>query len=305
MERDINPVLDPNNYIQSRTPDVTELSNLIKKAKGPSRTMAEFAEACGISASTFSRIANGKIIQPLSIEVLSQIWLNADSESGVYIYSLTAANGMTSKDFRDRKEGRRPGSYDADERRFSLENEMKNIISTELLERGLGILSQKRVDKDSNIPAAVGGCGRGNLLLKLQGYEPRYWKYQTMAFTGIKRVSIGQEPELGIDYECEADFMFHDEAETFLLDAWETERMHDIKISYVFPDAELFDAFYHRVEKAQVNNWISIIWVDLNRKEVMEEKFLTRRDGRTMSSLFDLPRLSDPEEAGEDGYNGF
>lgn len=290
-----NPVLNPDNYIQTRTPDVSELANLIRKAKGINRTMSEFAEVCGVSASTFSRIANGKITQPLSLEILAKICLNADPDAGVYIRNLTVANGMVTKDFLSRKDSRGLNSQ-KDEQRFSVENEMKNIISAALLERGLAIAYQKRIHISEGVPAIASGCGRGNLLVRIQGYEPSYWKYKTMSYTGIKRCVVGNSPSEGIDYECEADFMFHDEAEYFLLDAWEPEKLCKVKMTYVFPDREIYEAFYKKVENAGVHNWISIVLIDLKLRCVIEERFLHRVDGKTCSSVFELPLIEDDEE---------
>ena len=68
-----NPILDERLYMQTRVPDITELGNLLKKAKGSNRTMAEYAKECGVSPSTFSRIATGKITQPLSFETVVNI----------------------------------------------------------------------------------------------------------------------------------------------------------------------------------------------------------------------------------------
>lgn len=290
-----NPVLNPDNYIQTRTPDVSELANLIRKAKGVNRTMSEFAEMCGVSASTFSRIANGKITQPLSLEILTKICLNADPDAGVYIGNLTVANGMVTKEFLSRKDSRGVNAQ-KDEQRFSTENEMKNIISAALLERGLAIAYQKRIHISEGVPAIAAGCGRGNLLVRVQGYEPMYWKYKTMSYTGIKRCVVGVSPIEGIDYECEADLMFHDEAEYFLLDAWEPEKLCKVKMSYVFPDRQIYEAFYKRVENARVNNWISIVLVDLKLGCVIEERFLNRVDGKTCSSVFELPLMGEDEE---------
>lgn len=290
-----NPVLDPDNYVQTRVPDVAELASLIKKAKGINRTMAEFAEACGVSASTFSRIANGKISQPLSIDILAEICIHADPEANIFIDSLTKANGMVSKQFLERKEKRGMDSG-ADEERFSLENQMKNIISTELLDRGLSVTYQKRIHVDENVPAIASGCGRGNLLIRIQGYEPQYWKFKTMAYIGVKRAIVGQPVEEGIDYECEADFMFHNEAEYFLLDSWEPDRLHKVRMAYVFPDRNIFEAFYNKVKKARVNNSISIILVDISLGKVIEERFLNRIDGTSEKSVFDLPVIEEEDE---------
>lgn len=289
-----NPVLNPDNYIQTRTPDVSELANLIRKAKGVNRTMSEFAEMCGVSASTFSRIANGKITQPLSLEILTKICLNADPDAEIYIGNFTVANGMVTKEFLNRKDSRGLNAQ-KDEQRFSNENAMKNIVSSALLERGLAIAYQKRIHISEGVPAIASGCGRGNLLVRIQGYDPLYWKYKTMAYTGIKRCVVDNSPMEGIDYECEADFMFHNEAEYFLMDVWEPEKLRKVKMSYVFPDREIYEAFYKRVENARVHNWISIVLVDLKLGDVIEERFLHRVDGKTCSSVFELPLMEDDE----------
>lgn len=290
-----NPVLNPDNYIQTRTPDVSELANLIRKAKGVNRTMSEFAEMCGVSASTFSRIANGKITQPLSLEILTKICLNADPDAEIYIGNFTVANGMVTKEFLNRKDSRGLNTQ-KDEQRFSTENAMKNIVSSALLERGLAIAYQKRIHISEGVPAIASGCGRGNLLVRIQGYDPLYWKYKTMSYTGIKRSVVDNSPMEGIDYECEADFMFHNEAEYFLMDVWEPEKLRKVKMSYVFPDREIYEAFYKRVENARVHNWISIVLVDLKLGDVIEERFLHRVDGKTCSSVFELPLMEDDEE---------
>ncbi|MBO5352819.1 MAG: helix-turn-helix transcriptional regulator [Lachnospiraceae bacterium] len=290
-----NPVLNPDNYIQTRTPDVSELANLIRKAKGVNRTMSEFAEMCGVSASTFSRIANGKITQPLSLEILTKICLNADPDAGIYIGNLAGANGMVTKEFLSYKDSHGVNAQ-KDEQRFSTENEMKNIVSAALLERGLVIAYQKRIHISEGVPAIASGCGRGNLLVRIQGYEPMYWKYKMMSYTDIKRCVAGVSQVEGIDYECEADVMFHHEAEYFLLDAWESERFRKVKMSYVFPDREIYEAFYKRVENARVNNWISLVLVDLKSGCVIEERFLNRVDGKSCSSVFELPLMEEDEE---------
>lgn len=290
-----NPVLNPDNYMQTRTPDVTELANLIRRAKGVNRTMSEFAALCDVSPSTFSRIANGKITQPLSLDILTKICCNADPDAGVYIGNLAFANGMVSKDFLNRKDRRGLNSL-KDEQRFSTENEMKNIISAALLERGLAISYQKRIPISEGVPAIASGCGRGNLLVQIQDHEPLYWKYKTMSYTGIKRCTADNSPSEEIDYEYEADFMFHNEAEYFLLDAWDPEKLSKIKMTYVFSDREIYEAFYKKVENAKVHNWISIVLIDLKSRCVIEERFLHRVDGKTCSSVFELPLIDYGEE---------
>ena len=52
------------NAVQIYAPDKQKLAELVIKAKGNKRTMAQFAIDTGISAPTLSRISNGKISNP-------------------------------------------------------------------------------------------------------------------------------------------------------------------------------------------------------------------------------------------------
>lgn len=294
-----NPILCEENYIQSRVPDIVALGNLLKMGKGANRTMAEYAKECGASPSTFSRIATGKITQPLSFETLINIWKYADPSSRLGFIDLTKANGLVGRDFAEKKERRRPGSFERDEEQFSAEREMKNIVTEELLERGLSIQQQKRIHIDENIPAIMSGAGRAGMILRIQGYEPKYWNIRAMSYVGIKRVTVGQEPAPGIDFECEADFMFRDCAEMFLKDLWEPDRTKDIKMSFLFMDKETLEAFWRNLRYAKVNGCFSLILVDRERQTVIEERFVPRIDGTTPSSLFDLPMVGENDDWSE------
>lgn len=121
-----NPLLEKQNFIQTRTPNKMELAALIKKAKGVDRTMADYAKSCGVSPSMFSRIANGNISQPLSWEILIKIFENACEDSRVTWVELLEADGYVLK-------GKR--NYE-NERVHELQNKLKDIIVNELLERG-------------------------------------------------------------------------------------------------------------------------------------------------------------------------
>lgn len=284
-----NPILDERLYMQTRVPDITELGNLLKKAKGSNRTMAEYAKECGVSPSTFSRIATGKITQPLSFETVVNIWKNADPEANMIFITLLHANGFVEKSFAERKEKRRPGSFERDEAQFNTEREIKNIIMEELLDRDLEVVSQRRIHLDENVPAIISGAGRSRLILRIKGYEPKYWFIEAMSYIGVKRGFYGEEPVPEIDFECEAGLMFHDSAEIFLKDAWEPERMEKVQVSFAFTDIETLEAFYSKMKSGKVNGWFSLILVDLESQVVLEERFIPRKDGQTKESLFDLP----------------
>ena len=81
-------------YIGLSDPNRAELALLLKKAKGGGRSMRQFAAECGVSQSTFSRMANQVFTDASSEKVLRAIAEHADPESGVTLDALMAANGM-------------------------------------------------------------------------------------------------------------------------------------------------------------------------------------------------------------------
>jgi len=289
-----NPVLDPNRYIQSRVPNKAELANLITRAKGENRTMAEFAQACGVSATMFSRIANQKIVQPLAFDVLVKICLNAVPGSEAHMHSLTRANGMVSKEFAEEKDRESEGKFQRDEKRFSLENEMKNVITSALLARGVGIRTYKRIE-DERINERARSGGRARLLLQMDSHSPAYWRFEMMAPVGIRRGAKAFENDDVLDAESEVMFMFNCVAELFLLDMWETESMMHVQHTFVFHDREMYDEFLKRIGPNKVNNWFSVLLVDTKNQSVIEERYIPRFDGASKMSVFDLPMLQDDD----------
>ena len=78
-------------YQQLRTPDYAALANCVNRAKGPNRTMAQFAEDTGISASTLSRIVNMNIKKPMAIDLIIKIFeKRADQEDEYLLESMAA-----------------------------------------------------------------------------------------------------------------------------------------------------------------------------------------------------------------------
>ena len=81
-------------YVRIRYADMDVLGALTQRAIGPNRSLTEFAEVCGLSPSTISRVVNGKFTKYISDGVIAAIAKNADPDSGVTLKDLLAANGM-------------------------------------------------------------------------------------------------------------------------------------------------------------------------------------------------------------------
>lgn len=289
-------------YVQTRTPDKTELARLLVESKGPDRNMAEFAKLCGSSPSTFSRIANCKITQPLDtgllVRIAEQYGKDSEAEKNLMLHSLLEANGMMPKDFLERKRsipflGLR---VEEDEKLFSRERDIKNVITMNLLDRGVGIRYIAFIKPDTGIHSIARRHERSAFSIQIDGEDPEYYRFNVECLRDdIRVLKAGNEdkvdPVTGRDYQCEADNLFRTEAQYFLIDAWEPYSFKNLKNSYVFDDKGYFESFYRLLENRRVNSWISLILVDVEKQSVIEERFIQRIDGKTMKSLYDLPVL--------------
>lgn len=83
-------------YTLVRKCDKETLATLVNMAKGESRTMKEYADACGIDPSTLSRIVNRKNRGKSKIENIEKLAEHADPDSGVTLDMLLEANGYVS-----------------------------------------------------------------------------------------------------------------------------------------------------------------------------------------------------------------
>lgn len=86
-----------NKYHVVKEADLESLADMITRAKGPYRSMRQFAEDVGVSPATMSRIMNQKTAGPLNNETIAKIAANADKQSGVTLEMLLAANGEVKK----------------------------------------------------------------------------------------------------------------------------------------------------------------------------------------------------------------
>ena len=81
-------------YVRIKEPDHAALAELVLKAKGPGRSLNEFAKTCGVNPSTLSRIVNQKNSGPCADALIKAIAENADADSGVTLENLLIAHGL-------------------------------------------------------------------------------------------------------------------------------------------------------------------------------------------------------------------
>jgi len=276
-------------YQQIRTPDMADLANYVNKAKGPERSMAQFAEDTKIGASTLSRIVNGKITKPLSKEVIIKIFeCRANKEDEYLLDALARANGLHSPDYavRVQTENRIAAKRNME---LSRANMMKNALVAGVVACGMsvdGIINDKIVRVDHDIPG-VFPRHRGDFTIKLRAEE---------IISSIREWSFFLYPQL-MDEEVNQRsdrFMVRMLLERitpwFLLDAWYPDELHGHKFSFVFVDEKLFESFIEAVRPAKVNNEMTVLLMDRYTFEVQEEVWIPGNyDQLTNISVFEMP----------------
>ena len=80
-------------YVQTYVPDKDRLADLLVRARGRDRFMADFARECGCSPASFTRITKKLITRPLNDALIEEIAKNAAPDSGVDLDMLMRANG--------------------------------------------------------------------------------------------------------------------------------------------------------------------------------------------------------------------
>lgn len=283
-------------YVQTRIPDKLRLSELLKKCKGSDRTMAQYAEECGtISPSTLSRILNGKITKPLTIEFLKTIYDHRDPKADVSFHALCSANGMIDKETLERR------SRGDAQRRFDskrdLENNIRSFICNELFDRGVTLksgyrfLSRGLVGEDGKAQFLPYGIIRkSDFMISLpEMKEDAMWAFVICPYTEAEN-------------ECERDFSFSMERfiervePNLLYDAWgidgkgTADSEHEIKTSFVFCDERYYNTFRKLMEKVVFHTSMTTILVDVKNQSVLCEEWLNSPRKNKHVSLFELKK---------------
>ena len=267
-------------YVQARTPDLFKLGELVNRAKGPNRTMAQFAEECGIGASTLSRIANGKISKPISFENLTAIFEHRDPMFQTSFELLASANGMVPKEAYDRIQAH----SEMNERRsqqIDRERAIQNIITTALLDRDITIsrcnderildpgekmITRTRpslslfITEDSSVSAKIS--------------EPVWNLYFNTAI-------VENDPERRTpmsDARWVAMRVLERSMRVFLKDAWYPEKLSNIRTTFVFCDATLYKEFIFQVENAPINSAFTAMLVYINDMKITKDTWISTLD---------------------------
>lgn len=283
-------------YVEALVPDKMKLAMYVNKAKGPERTMAQFAEACGVSASTLSRIVNHKITKPLSTELIQAIIKNAAEPEYLDYEIIMRANGMVPKDRHEQRNIMGENYMERREAQMNAEATIKNTIADELYARGHMLQFFQRLPV-GEIPRSRFGLGQYSAFaIRIQGYEPLYWNFvvNSISFQDEDEDRVRRDKAMFIRRSMDRY------SSIFLRDAWEPEIMKDIKTTFIFIDQEAFTMFEDLIMQAKVNTEMSIMLIDTNKQEVVTEVMIPRTNGETRKSIFAEEKIR--QDDGEDEY---
>lgn len=254
-------------YVLARTPDLLRLGELVTRAKGPSRTMAQFAEDCGIGASTLSRIANGKITKAVSLENLQAIYDHRDESVELPFETFARADGYVS-----------PREYTFLSRRGSLEElrqaeqTAQNIITRSLLNRGITLKRTAPVTLfREDFPRVRPSLG---LDLKCEIGERRWLFFYALAECtedGERSVSPTISSAERLAYNA-----LTMRSSLFLLDAWYPEKFNDTRSTIVFRDAKVFDAAVELLRRRPIQTAMSVMLLDFEEGRIVKEQWISQ-----------------------------
>lgn len=279
-------------FVQSRVQDNNGLAETLLRAKGKDRTMLQFAKDCGYSPATFSRILNGNVKTPLSKELILAIAdhaAEADSRDTILL-QLLFFNGMVDKNSPAEFERMEDAKveYDATQERISLKNQIKNILTMNLLNQGYTI----RYVKGEDIHFFDSATLHFDLSAEIAESEPSICNFHVIPCTSYdKVVRISPDKTETLDYEFMARMLLDATALLFLKDHMEPDVYRKIRSAIVLNDAGLFAEYTKLLSKLEVNSALAVILVDVEDGKVVSEWYLKRKDGEKVAPLFD-PAIS-------------
>lgn len=293
-------------YEQVRTPDVAALAKYLNLAKGPNRTMAQFAADTEISASTLSRILNMNIKKPLSKEMIISIFEHrASPEDEHLLASLARANGLASPDYVERVNSHHR-NYARRNEELNKSNLMKNAILAGIVAAGTpvkGIFSGRvlqGVEEEHGLPLLYKATPCDFFIaLGENTSAKKIWRVHTYP---------GQLDEEDMRYpnpeQMALRWFLQRLAPFFLRDAWDAVSLDDTKTSFAFIDERLFYAFIEMMQSATLNSEMSVLLLDpSNGYSVTKEAWLNGNFSRlTEMSVFEAPAPTDYEEDDDDFY---
>ena len=258
-------------YTRIRQPDRDKLAELIMRAKGDGRTMRQFAEDCGVSPSTLSRVVNKKTIGANSDELIDAVYRNADPESGITLEMLLDAHGMV------------PRLRNGRTKRFEhslLEKNIQDIILMEIIDRGFDI----SLPKEDLLHSALNYPHKSDYALYTNavGEKRGLWEFEiwTLAFMGKAGEQVIQRQVMRLRQKI-----------LMCLGMMYMGEMKCSKLSFVVTEEEVYEKLTESVKGCKLPDAISIILISLEENRILDEYQMPLKSGEIVPSILDTPKF--------------
>lgn len=320
-------------YVRSREPDMEKMAELTARAKGD-RSLADFADDCGLNISTLSRIINMKNSGPSVDEVLVRIARNADSESGVTIDDLLLAagkerveGGMSAKETMERLEEEE--SEEVKQMAFSVAERIRerSESGTEISRIIPRVSDISMVAEEMAEYGANGRTDSAKRILSYQTYlEASVYRQSVLDALIALGYQVSLENDLtairGIEFDCYAEFKLKTNAlEPEGLDKWAFIKLRrtgnrasrDVtnyfgmmfvnnpvkdgtRITLLVEDKATYDILRNTLEGVEIPASFSLMLLDTKDRKVVSEFVMDRSDGVEPVRLFNAGGPIDWEE---------
>ncbi|CVI73783.1 hypothetical protein BN3660_03349 [Eubacteriaceae bacterium CHKCI004] len=269
---EIKDVLDINesHWVQQYLPDFDELSQLINTAKGAERTMSQFAEECGVSPATFSRIVNKKNAKATSLTLLQSIAEHASVESNITLEQLLQANGWR-KSENEIENNSRIYNISESVKASVLEcNQLiRMILSDDLLMRGVGVKilpqsKRRQILTRTGIVLNYDICYETDLF---EGCDTWLIKVINQKMTG----EILNDDKKNREINQKATDIIKELALLFLFDQWQPKLFTKKKNTLVFVDEEIYWSVKKKLKGMETKNYFTLMLIDLCNCEILDE----------------------------------
>lgn len=268
------------------------LASLVEKAKGPSRTMKQFADEIGCNPSTLSRIVNKQNNGASKDDLITAIALHADQDSGITLEMLMNANGMAIQ----MKDGRRVKPFMI---QSMLEDSAMQIIMKALIDREVSI---EKVSRFYNITKHSRFSPDCVLRTSAISQGKNEWAFEvccanTTQFVSNTHLLIKADGsqktivETSEETARKANRMVARRVLDFIsriltIYCSNSEELPD-KYSVVVTDVSDFEGLTEEFSHLRVFCNISIINIDMAKGIVLDEYVVPRADGDEMKKFFD------------------
>lgn len=273
-------------YVKTSEPDKDRLADLVIAARG-NRTSQQFAIDCGVNPSTLTRILNKQNKGSSKDDLIYAIAENAAPESGVTLDELMHANGMTKQEH----------GVMYSRVMNKLEETVEQILFRELLERGASIRRGNiRYNVSKTLSVSPDILLLTDALKEITGEAEGVWFMEVMAPTLRSRADKG-------NYKEDRHRLFNARQRAFQkMSRYSFASMSSIdifrpaKFSLILTEKETYDDLVEEFKEMNVPTNISLIYLDLDIGNVVDEFVLPKADGNTTAAYFDKIIITEDDE---------